>query len=73
LLEGRELREGAEGGREPKAKTQHAMGKPKVNRKVGRRTKNIVPANDLVRLAPASEVAGGHAIKCFKIGRQCPF
>jgi hypothetical protein len=33
---------------------------------------NIVPANDLGRLAPASEVAGRHAIKCFKIGRPCP-
>jgi hypothetical protein len=31
----------------------------------------IAPANDLGRLAPASEVAGGHAIKCFKIGRPC--
>jgi hypothetical protein len=33
---------------------------------------NIVQANDLGRLALASEVAGGHAIKCFKIGRPCP-
>jgi hypothetical protein len=33
----------------------------------------IVPANDLGRLAPVSEVAGGHAIKCIKIGRPCPF
>jgi hypothetical protein len=33
----------------------------------------IASANDLGRLAPASEVAGGHAIKCFKIGRPCPF
>jgi hypothetical protein len=34
----------------------------------------IAPDNDLGRLAPASaEVAGGHAIKCFKIGRPCPF
>jgi hypothetical protein len=33
----------------------------------------IAPANDLGRLAPDSEVAGGHAIKCFKIGRPCPF
>jgi hypothetical protein len=33
----------------------------------------IAPANDLGRLAPASEVAGEHAIKCFKIGRPCPF
>jgi hypothetical protein len=24
-------------------------------------------------LAPASEVAGGHAINCFKIGRPYPF
>jgi hypothetical protein len=32
-----------------------------------------VPANDLGRLALASEVAGGHAIKCFKIGRSCHF
>jgi hypothetical protein len=30
---------------------------------------NIVPANDLGRVAPASEVAGGHAMNCFKIGR----
>jgi hypothetical protein len=29
----------------------------------------IAPANDLGRLAPASEVAGRHAIKCFKIGK----
>jgi hypothetical protein len=34
---------------------------------------NIVPANDLGRLPPASEVAGGHAIKCFKIGRPGQF
>jgi hypothetical protein len=33
----------------------------------------IAPANDLGRLAPALEVAGGHAIKCIKIGRPCPF
>jgi hypothetical protein len=32
---------------------------------------NIVSAKDLGQLAPASEVAGGHAIKCFKIGRPC--
>jgi hypothetical protein len=27
----------------------------------------------LGRLAQASEVTGGHAIKCFKIGRSCHF
>jgi hypothetical protein len=33
----------------------------------------IAPANDLGRLAPVSDVTGGHAIKCIKIGRPCPF
>jgi hypothetical protein len=33
----------------------------------------IAPANDLGRIAPASEVAGGHAIKCIKIADHALF